>query len=134
MTETSPPMDLSAKLWLVFMAATALTGVAIVIYRFSADTPAAARRPPPAPTITAVEPAPQPASPVSPDGLLPVDLFPESGFSQPATPEGKAALHKAMVNQQADYLLELRAKYPKTASLATPEQIEEMRKSGRLAQ
>ena len=131
MRTTSPPLDSSGRFWLIFLAVTVLAGIAIGIYSFLPNHLAPSKLPAHTPATANAESTPQA---VTPNESFPEVSFPESNPSPPITPEGKAAQYKEMVNQQADYLLDLRSKYPKTSSLATPEQIEEMRKSGRLAQ
>jgi len=132
MKPTSPPLDSSGKFWLIFMAVTVLTGVAIGIYSFFPHDLATLKLPAPPPPATAHAAATLQA--VTTNESFPEVSFPESNSSQPITPEGKAAQYKELVNQQADYLRDLHSKYPKTSSLATAEQVEEMRKSGRIAQ
>jgi len=131
MRTTSSPLDSSGRFWQIFLAVTILAGVAIGIYSFFPNHLATSRLPAHTPATTTAESSPQP---VTPNESFPEVSFPESNFSQPITPEGKAAQLKVMINQQADYLRDLHSKYPKTSSLATPEQVEEMRKSGRIAQ
>ena len=132
MKSTSPPMDSSAKFWLMILAVTVLSGVAVVIYSFTSGSAAVTRQTLPTRATGTAEPEP-PVTPVVPDIQLPFDSPFATSFSQPTTPEARAEIHKEMVNRQADYFQELHSKYPKSASLATPEEIEEMRKSGRLA-
>ena len=66
----------------------------------------------------------------SADAPLPPVEFPPL----PPTPAEREKTRQEIVHQQAGYLRDLAAKHPKTASLATPEQIAEMEKAGRVAQ
>ena len=132
----SPAMDPAAKRWLGFLAATVLGCIAAGVYLNIHDRPTAAD-PPGArliPATASVELNQLPVNPYPPADQLPAGSFPVSTFSQYRTPEERAALRKELVNKQADYLLELRLKFPKTATLPTPEQIEDMRKKGETVQ
>jgi hypothetical protein len=134
MIETRRPFGSSTKLWLSVTAVSVLAGIAILVYNAlppSRQDIAIPPPPPPAATV-AVEPTRQPVSPFPPADLSADEGLPALDPAQPSTPAAKEALQKALVNQQADYLQELRAKYPKTASLPTAEQIEEMRKTGEM--
>jgi len=126
MRSTPSALDSSAKRWLIFLAVTVLAGSTIAIYSFIHENSATQQQPPPVTasveTATSQTVSSEPPSP-----------FSEANFPSFIAPEAKAEIRKEMINKQADYLKELPSKYSNTPSLATPEEVEEMRKSGRMA-
>ena len=127
----TPPLDSAAKLWLSFLAAAVLAGVTIVVYNLIHDNPVVVPRP--EPSVATVESTRQPANPFPADTLSKMNPFPAVNPSQFSTPAEKVAQRKMMIEKQATYLSELYSTHSNTPSLATPEQVEEMRKEGRMA-
>ena len=132
MSTTPSALDSTAKFWLFFLGLTVLAGVGLLIHSSALDH--VPQKKPEAPMTFNSGPTAQPNDPSLSPTWSPDHALPESIFSPTITPEEKAAKQKALIDAQAEYLRELHAKYPNTPSLATPEQIEEMRKSGRMAQ
>ncbi len=127
MRSTPSALDSSAKRWLIFLAVTVLAGGAIAIYSFFIRENSATQQQA-SPVTASVETAT--SQTVSSE---PPSPFSEANFPSFISPEVKAEIRKEMINKQADYLKELPSKYSNTPSLATPEEVEEMRKSGRMA-
>ena len=119
MNSTPQPLDPSSKRWLAVLAAVLLVFLLTMVHGFlhlrTPLHPSASIKPPPPPPRPVYQPA--------------VEIVPTP---VPLTAEQKAVIHKEMVATQAKYLRELVAKYPKTASLPKPEQIDEMEKKGEL--
>ena len=123
MSSNPSALDSSDKRWFIFVAVTILTGGAILFYGFIHEN--SATQPPVTVSVEATTSQTVSSEPPSP--------FSEANFPSFIAPEAKAEIRKEMINKQADYLKELPAKYSNTPSLATLEEVEEMRKSGRMA-
>ena len=133
MSDTSPPLDSAAKFWLSFLAAAVLAGVTIAVYNLIHENPLAPERVRPEPSIAIVDPNHQTANPFPSVAPTPVIPFPAPNFSKFSTPAEKEAQRKIMIEKQASYLKEVYSHHSNTPSLATPEEVEEMRKEGRMA-
>ena len=111
-------LDRSSKRWLAVLAVAVLAFVAAGVHSYFH------LRPPPPPVR---ETPPPPAPPVFHPVPRPV------WAPLPLTPAQKETLHQEQVHEQAKYFRDLSARYPKTASLPTPEEIAAMEKRGELA-
>ncbi|MGD0016358.1 MAG: hypothetical protein ABSC38_02415 [Verrucomicrobiia bacterium] len=132
MSATKVPLDSSSKWSLAALAAAIVISVVIIVRSFIEPVSPLRKvddsvRPTPAQRPPAVEPV-----------LYPAQQAPTAPvFSQSAeTPDAaqQKVIHMESVHKQAEYFRQLVAKHSKTASLPTPEQIDEMEKNGLLAQ
>ena len=133
MSDASPPLDSAAKFWLSFLAAAVLVGVTIAVYNLIHDTPVPPGEPRLQSSVATVEPTRQPVNPFPSATPAPVIPFPTPNFSKFSTPAEKETQRKMMIEKQASYLKDVYSHHSNTPSLATPEQIEEMLKEGRMA-
>ena len=132
MSATKVPLDSSSKWALAALAAAIVISVVIIVRSFiepvslppkvdDSVRPTAAQRP------LAIDPVLYPAqqAPTTP-------VFPQTTETPDAAQQ--KVIYMKSVHEQAEYFRQLVAKHPKTASLPTPQQIDEMEKNGLLAQ
>jgi len=125
MSDTLLHPDPSAHRWLAATLGVVVLSLGALGYQFYELSLPPAHEPPKPQITTIVRHAV-----VDPPEPPPVDWnFPPL----PLTPAEQEKARQEMVHKQAEYLREWAAKDPHTESLATPEQIAEMEKEGRLA-
>ena len=132
MSEIKVPLDSSIKWSLAALAAAIVISVVIVVRSFIEPVS------PPRKVDDSVQPTPAQRPPAVEPVWHPVQQAPTAPVFPQSTETLSAAQQKAIymksVHEQAESYRQLVANHSKTASLPTPQQIDEMEKKGLLAQ
>ena len=125
MSALTPVLDPSTKRWLTLFAVMVVVAVLVITHNLTRALTA----------VSGESASAMPAASLRPRPVLPPVRWPAvPAFSPPLSEAQQKTNFQQQVREQANYLRQLSKQYPKTASLPTPEQIDQMEKAGRLAE